>query len=61
MALYVDCAFLDDIINIANIVPLAGAHDLTVVPQVLQEMVVDPASEEAVVKFTQDWQKMKIL
>jgi TalC/MipB family fructose-6-phosphate aldolase len=40
---------------------LAGAHDLTVVPQVLQEMVVDPASEEAVVKFTQDWQKMKIL
>ncbi len=40
---------------------LAGAHDLTIVPQVLQDMVVDPASEEAVVKFTQDWHKMNNL
>jgi TalC/MipB family fructose-6-phosphate aldolase len=40
---------------------LAGAHDLTIVPQVLQDMVVDPASEEAVVKFAHDWQKMNNL
>jgi len=40
---------------------LAGAHDLTIVPQVLEDMVVDPASEEAVVKFTQDWHKMNNL
>jgi TalC/MipB family fructose-6-phosphate aldolase len=40
---------------------LAGAHDLTIVPQVLQDMVIDPASEEAVVKFTYDWRKMNNL
>ena len=40
---------------------IAGAHDLTVPPQVLQEMIVDPQSEQAVEKFTRDWQKMKML
>ncbi len=40
---------------------LAGAHDLTVAPQVLSEMVRDPQSEQAVEKFGQDWQKMKNL
>ena len=37
----------------------AGAHDLTVPPQVLLEMVSDPESEEAVTKFELDWQKLK--
>jgi TalC/MipB family fructose-6-phosphate aldolase len=37
---------------------LAGAHDLTVTPLVLMEMVRDPLTEEAVERFTQDWQKM---
>ncbi len=40
---------------------LAGAHDLTIVPQVLHDMVIDPASEEAVARFTQDWYKMNNL
>lgn len=40
---------------------LAGAHDLTITPQVLLEMVSDPLSEAAVEKFEQDWQKMKHL
>ena len=40
---------------------LAGAHDLTVTPQVLMEMVTDPLTEEAVERFTQDWQKMNKL
>jgi TalC/MipB family fructose-6-phosphate aldolase len=40
---------------------LAGAHDLTVAPQVLLEMVSDPLSEEALERFTQDWQKMNKL
>lgn len=40
---------------------LAGAHDLTVTPQVLLEMVTDPLTEEAVERFTQDWQKMNKL
>ncbi len=39
---------------------LAGAHDLTVSAQVLLEMVCDPQSEQAVEKFHQDWQRMKI-
>ena len=38
---------------------LAGAHDLTVAPQVLLEMVTNPESEHAVEKFEQDWQKLK--
>ncbi len=37
---------------------LAGAHDLTVPPQVLLDMVTDPDSEEAITKFEQDWQKL---
>ena len=37
---------------------LAGADDLTVTPEVLLEMVADPLTEEAVERFTQDWQKM---
>jgi TalC/MipB family fructose-6-phosphate aldolase len=40
---------------------LAGAHDLTVTPQVLLEMVTHPLTEEAVERFTQDWQKMNKL
>lgn len=40
---------------------LAGAHDLTITPNVLLEMVRDPLSEQAVDKFAQDWQKMKKL
>jgi TalC/MipB family fructose-6-phosphate aldolase len=40
---------------------LAGAHDLTVTPSILMEMVTDPLTEEAVERFTQDWQKMNIL
>lgn len=40
---------------------MAGAHDLTMPPQVLLDMAVDPQSEEAVEKFAQDWQKMKKL
>ncbi len=39
----------------------AGAHDLTITPNVLLEMVRDPLSEQAVDKFAQDWQKMKKL
>ncbi len=40
---------------------LAGAHDLTVTPPVLMEMVTDPLTEDAVERFTQDWQKMNKL
>ncbi len=40
---------------------LAGAHDLTVTPSVLVEMVTDPLTEDAVERFTQDWQKMNKL
>jgi TalC/MipB family fructose-6-phosphate aldolase len=40
---------------------LAGAHDLTVTPQVLLEMVSDPLSEQAIEKFGQDWLKMNNL
>jgi TalC/MipB family fructose-6-phosphate aldolase len=40
---------------------MAGVHDLTVTPQVLMEMVIDPLTEEAVERFTQDWQKMNKL
>jgi TalC/MipB family fructose-6-phosphate aldolase len=40
---------------------MAGAHDLTAPPQVLLEMVTDELTEQAVAKFTQDWQKMKKL
>ena len=37
---------------------LAGAHDLTMTPPVLLDMVVDQQSERAVEQFSQDWQKM---
>ena len=40
---------------------LAGVHDLTIAPSLLLEMVSDPQSEQAVERFSQDWQKMKIL
>jgi transaldolase len=40
---------------------LAGAHDLTIAPQLLMEMVTDPLTEEAIEIFTQDWQKMNKL
>ena len=39
----------------------AGAHDITAVPQVLLDMVTDPLTEEAIERFTQDWQKMNKL
>ena len=40
---------------------LAGAHDLTIAPQLLMEMVTDPLTEEAIERFMQDWQKMNKL
>ena len=43
----------------ASFALLAGSDDLTVAPEVLLEMPVDPMTEEAVVKFTHDWQMMK--
>jgi transaldolase len=36
----------------------AGAHDITAAPQVLLGMVGDPQTDEAVRRFTQDWQKL---
>jgi len=39
----------------------AGAHDITAVPQVLLDMVTDPLTEEAIEKFSSDWQKMNKL
>ena len=38
---------------------LAGSDDLTVAPQVLLEMLVDPMTEAAVDMFTHDWNMMK--
>jgi TalC/MipB family fructose-6-phosphate aldolase len=40
---------------------LAGAHDLTVTPSVLMEMITDPLTEDAIERFAQDWQKMNKL
>lgn len=40
---------------------IAGAHDLTVAPQVLLDMLSDPLSEEAVERFNQDWQALNKL
>ena len=37
---------------------LVGAHDLTVTPSVLMEMVTDPLTEDAVEKFNNDWQQL---
>ena len=37
---------------------LAGAHDITAAPEVLLDMVCDPQTDEAIEKFTQDWQKI---
>ena len=36
----------------------AGAHHITAAPQVLLDMVSDPQTDEAIEKFTQDWQKL---
>ena len=36
----------------------AGAHDITAVPQVLLDMVTDPLTEEAIEKFSRDWQTL---
>jgi transaldolase len=41
MALYIDSAFLHDIMNL--------------------DMLTDPLTEEAIERFTQDWQKMNKL
>ncbi|HEV2471383.1 MAG TPA: transaldolase family protein [Ktedonobacteraceae bacterium] len=40
---------------------LAGSDDLTVNPEVLLNLLTDPLSEEAIARFTQDWQKLKKL
>ena len=40
---------------------LAGAHDITAAPQVLLDMMNDPLTDEAIEKFTQDWEKMNKL
>jgi transaldolase len=40
---------------------LAHAHDLTVPPKVLLEMVSDPETEQAVERFEQDMKKLKAL
>lgn len=45
----------------AAAVLLAGSHDLTVAPQILLEMITDPLTDEAVERFSLDWQKMKKL
>jgi transaldolase len=39
----------------------AGADDITATPQVLLDMLTDPLTEEAIERFTQDWQKIKTL
>ncbi len=36
----------------------AGAHDITAAPQVLLDMVSDLQTDEAIKRFTQDWQKL---
>jgi Transaldolase len=38
---------------------LAGAHDLTIAPQILIDMITDPETEEAVEKFENDRKKIK--
>ncbi len=40
---------------------LAGSDDLTVTPGLLLDLLTDPLTEEAIQRFTQDWQKMKKL
>jgi TalC/MipB family fructose-6-phosphate aldolase len=40
---------------------MAGAHDLTMTPPVLLDMVVDQQSERAIEQFSQDWQKMNAM
>jgi transaldolase len=40
---------------------LAGSDDLTVTPGVLLDLLTDPLTEEAIQRFTQDWQKLKKL
>lgn len=37
---------------------LAGADDLTIAPSVLLDMISDPLTEEAIERFSQDWQKL---
>ena len=37
---------------------IAGADDITVAPQVLLDMVTDPLTEDAVEKFSNDWQQL---
>jgi TalC/MipB family fructose-6-phosphate aldolase len=40
---------------------LAGSDDLTIVPEILLDLLTDPLSEQAIQRFTQDWQEMKKL
>jgi hypothetical protein len=37
------------------------AHDLTIAPGMLLALVRDEQSKEAILRFSQDWQKMKTL
>jgi hypothetical protein len=37
---------------------MAGAHDITAVPQVLLDMITDPLTEEAIEQFSSDWQTL---
>ncbi len=40
---------------------LVGAHDLTINPQLLLDMVDDPLSDEAITRFNQDWRTLNTL
>jgi transaldolase len=53
MTLYVDCAFLHDIMDVARTVPLAG---VTTNPSIL---LAARTKGQAFERFTQDWQMMK--
>ncbi len=38
---------------------LAGSDDLTITPKLLLDLLRDPLTDEAMTRFTQDWQKVK--
>jgi transaldolase len=40
---------------------LAGAHDLTVTPEVLDALLDDPLTDAAVAQFQQDWERFSQL
>jgi TalC/MipB family fructose-6-phosphate aldolase len=45
----------------AAIALLSGSDDLTVTPKTLLDLLSDPLTDEAIARFTQDWQKVKKL